>query len=130
MAEKQSPAQPIAEVDRIRDILFGTQMRGYDQRLAEIQRDLDRLQKEIDHLTEQLSDQDASQTKKTQALRKELRQADDELRSELRETGNELAGAKVERQALADLFTQLADQLKGGGGLGDVLGGLSIPEKD
>ena len=38
------------EVDRIRDILFGGQMREYEQRFQVMQRDLERLQQELDRL--------------------------------------------------------------------------------
>jgi len=83
------------DVERIRDIIFGSQMRDYQQRFDAVERDLTRLQGEIDRLTEQLAEQDSDQTKKTQVLRRDMRQADDDLRNELRETAQRLSTEKV-----------------------------------
>lgn len=74
----QKPVQPSAastpqEVDRIRDIIFGPQIRDYEQRFQALQRDAERLQQEIDRLTEQLADQDGEQNKRIQAVRRDLR---------------------------------------------------------
>lgn len=109
------------EVDRIRDIIFGPQMRDYQQRFHTVQRDLDRLQQEINQLTEQLAEQDRNQGERLQALRKEVRQADDSLRSELRETARDLGTAKVDRVILGELFVELGTRLKTGGAFGDLL---------
>ena len=92
------------EVDRIRDIIFGPQMRDYEQRFQAMQRDLGRLQGELDRLVEQLSEQDREQSKKLQALRGEMRQADDDLRDELRQTAQRLTADKVDRVALRDRY--------------------------
>lgn len=128
MADEKAKAAPHTdspqEVDRIRDIIFGPQMRDYDQRFQIVQRDLDRLQQELDRLTEQLSDQGSDQGKKLQALRQEMRQADDDLRDELRQTAQKLATDKVDRVSLGELFIELGNHLKSGGSLGDLLKGL------
>jgi chromosome segregation ATPase len=119
---------PSQEVDRIRDIIFGSQMRDYEQRFQNAQRDLDRLQHEIDRLTEQLADQDNNQGKKLQALRREMRQADDDLRDELRQTANNLTNDKVDRVVLGDLFSELGAHLKSGGSLADLLMNMTQAE--
>ena len=75
-----SQAESAQEVERIRDIIFGTQMRDYDQQFQTMQRDLERLEQEIDRLNEQLVDQDDAHGKKLQSLRREMRKADDSLR--------------------------------------------------
>ncbi len=57
-------AQPTLQgesVDRIRDIIFGPKMRDYELRFEAIVRDLDRLQQELDQLSEQLTSKDATQ---------------------------------------------------------------------
>jgi hypothetical protein len=112
------------QVERIRDIIFGPQMRDYDQRFQVIQRDLERLQQALDHLTEQLTDQDSEQNKKLQTLRREVRQGDDDLRGELRQTAQKLTTEKVDRMALGELFIELGTHLKEGGSLTDLLKGL------
>lgn len=119
-----SQVESAQEVDRIRDIIFGPQMRDYEQRFQIVQRDLDRLQQEIDRLTEQLAEQDSSQGKNLQNLRREMRQADGDLRDELRQTAQNLMADKVDRVALGELFIELGTHLKTGGSLADLLESL------
>ncbi|MFN8499934.1 MAG: hypothetical protein U0641_18930 [Anaerolineae bacterium] len=114
------------EVDRIRDIIFGGQMREYAQRFHSIERDLERLQSTLDNLNEQLADQGRDGDKKLQTLRKEVRQADDDLRGELRHTAERLTDEKVDRQALGELFIEMGNQLKAGGSLADMFKNLGI----
>ena len=128
------PAQQ--EVDRIRDIIFGQQMRDYDQRFQIVRRDLERLQEELDRLAERtaeqesnqakrLAEQDGSQTKRLQELRKEMRRADDDLRDELRQATQMLTDDKVDRAALGELFIEVGTHLKSGGFLVDLLKDLA-----
>ena len=114
------------EVDRIRDIIFGGQMREYAQRFHAVERDLERLQSALDNLNEQLADQGRDQDKRLQTLRKEVRQADDDLRGELRHTTERLTDEKVDRQALGELFIEMGNQLKAGGSLADMFKNLGI----
>ncbi|MFN8485003.1 MAG: hypothetical protein U0768_18355 [Anaerolineae bacterium] len=114
------------EVDRIRDIIFGGQMREYAQRFHAVERDLERLQSALDNLNEQLADQGRDHDKRLQTLRKEVRQADDDLRSELRHTTERLTDEKVDRQALGELFIEMGNQLKAGGSLADMFKNLGI----
>jgi predicted nucleic acid-binding Zn-ribbon protein len=123
-----SQVESAHEVDRIRDIIFGSQMRDYEQRFQTLLRDLDRLQKEIDRLGGQLTDQESEHGKKLQNLRQEMRQADDDLRDELRGTTQQLATDKVDRVALGDLFIEIGTQLKSGSSLADLLAGLEEKE--
>ena len=96
-------------------------MKDYDGRFQIVQRDLDRLQEELDRLSEQLSDQDSNQNKKVNQLRRDLRKADDGLRDELRQTAQTLAVDKVDRAVLGELFIELGTHLKKGGTLADLL---------
>jgi chromosome segregation ATPase len=127
MAEERAATSTGApqEVDRIRDIIFGSQMRDYDQRFQTIQRDLDRLQQELGRLSDQLSEQDQGQTKKLQSLRSEVRQSDDDLRQELRQAVDRLMADKMDRAALGDLFVEMGQRLKSGGSLSDMLNQLA-----
>lgn len=115
------------ELHRIRDIIFGPQMREYEQRFQLLQRDLERLQQSIDQLTEQVSEQDSDHTKKLQALRREMRQGGDDLRGELRQVAQSLSDDKVDRRTLGELFIELGTHLKAGGALGDLLKDLAVP---
>ena len=134
MANKQTEApsqvESAREIHRIRDIIFGPQMRDYEQRFQMLQRDLERLRQEVDHLTDQLSEQAGNQDKKLQSLRGEMRQVDDELRDELRQTVQGLASDKVDRVSLGELFVELGTHLKVGGSLADVLKDLLAAEQD
>jgi chromosome segregation ATPase len=123
MSDEQLQANS-QDVERIRDIIFGAQMRDYQHQFNGLQRDLARLQQDIDHLTEQLGEQDSSQGKKLQALRREMRQADDELRRELRETGERLTSEKVQRMDLGQLFLEIGHHLTEGRSVGDLLKNL------
>jgi predicted RNase H-like nuclease (RuvC/YqgF family) len=120
MAEQASKNKGVPEkkqdVERIREILFGSQAREYEQRFANLQRDLERLQKTLDSVREQLTEQETNHSKKLQLLRDETRQADEELRSELRESAEKLWDAKVDRSSLGDFFVELGTMLKSGHG--------------
>jgi type VI protein secretion system component VasK len=86
-------------VDRIRDIIFGPKMRDYEQRFEALVRDVGRLQGEIDRLGEQLTSKDAAQAKAIQGLRHELRQANGELRSEMKGELGRLGSQMTEQNA-------------------------------
>ncbi len=113
------------ELGRIRDILFGHQMRDYQQRFDAVRRDLERLQGELDRVRQQLADQDAEQAKKMGSLRQETRDADEALRSELRETAAQLTDQKTDRAVLAELLIQVGKDLKSGGSLDGALKSLA-----
>jgi SMC interacting uncharacterized protein involved in chromosome segregation len=98
MPDSQSAVQG-ESVDRIRDIIFGPKMRDYEQRFEALVRDLGRLQSEIDHLSEKLTSKDAAQVKAVQSLRQELRQADSELRSEMKGELGRLGSQMAEQNA-------------------------------
>ena len=129
-ADAVSGMESSQEVDRIRDIIFGTHMRDYEQRFQAVRRDVERLQKEIDRLAERLADQDRYQAGKLQDLRGEMRQSDDDLRDELRQTAQRLATEKVDRVALGELFIDLGTHLKTGGSLSDELRELGEQVQD
>ena len=105
------------EIERVRQIIFGPQIRRYDQLFQEAQADMVRLQEEIDRLNEQLSDQGADHAKKLKDLRRDMRKADDNIRTEVRQTTDQLNNNKVDRVALGELFVNLGTHLKTGGEL-------------
>ncbi|MCB0166024.1 MAG: hypothetical protein KDI79_17455, partial [Anaerolineae bacterium] len=112
-------------VNRIRDIVFGPQMREYEQRFQQIKNDLERMQQEMERLTDKLIDQDAEQLKKMQALQQDMRKNDDSLRNELRESAQKLTDEKVDRMTLAEMFIELGNNIKNGGSLQDLIGLLA-----
>lgn len=121
--DQEHPAaeEKIQEVDRIRDIIFGSQMRAYDGNFQIIQRDIDRLMQEIERLNEKLAEQEKSHAEKVQALEREMRKSDDGLRAELRATAQKLTDDKIDRRVLGDLFIELGSQLKSPGSIPGAL---------
>lgn len=117
--------EPPKDVERVRDIIFGPQMREYDQRFLTVQRDIERLRQELEQLNEQLGELDREHGRRVQNLRRESRQADDDLRNELRQSTQRLMFEKVDRLALGDLLIEMGNHLKNGGLLGDTLGLLT-----
>jgi predicted nucleic acid-binding Zn-ribbon protein len=127
-AHGMSQAESAREIDRIRDIIFGSQIQDYEQRFQTIQHDLDRVQQGIDRLTKQLGDQDSSQAKRLEAFRGKVQQMEKDLRNELREATQTLTTDKVDRVQLGRLFIELGTLLKTDGSLKDVLEGLQETE--
>jgi septal ring factor EnvC (AmiA/AmiB activator) len=123
-AQGTEQAKPIQEVDRIRDIIFGPQMRDYHERFQQMARDFERLQQELERLSQQLADQDSDQRKKLEALRREVREADDNLRAELRQSAAQLTNDKVSRDGLGELFIELGTRLQTGSSLTGLLEGV------
>jgi hypothetical protein len=117
-------------LDRIRDILFGMQMRDVEQSFKTLQQDFGRVQQEIDRLADQLAEQESAQSKKLQALRRQNRGADEELRSEMRQAVQKLATDKVERADLGRLFLEIGSHLTEGGSIGELLMNLAKEEPD
>jgi len=115
------------DVGRIREIIFGSQMRDYEQRFRLLQRDLEGLKDELEALREQTSAQDREQDKKLQALRDDMRQSDDDLRAEVREAVDRLTMDKVDRSTLGDLLIEMGNHLKQDSALGSLLETLSGP---
>jgi predicted nucleic acid-binding Zn-ribbon protein len=108
-------------VGRIREIIFGSQMRDYEGRFRLLQRDLENLKDELEALREQSNKQDKEQGKKLQKLRDDLRQSDDDLRAEMREAVDRLTMDKVDRSTLGDLLIEMGKRLKEDSALGSML---------
>jgi gas vesicle protein len=109
-------------INRIRDIVFGPQMRDYEQRFQQVKHDLVRVQQEVERLSDKLVDQEAEHLKKVQALQQDMRQGEENLRNELREAAQRLTDEKVDRTILGELFIELGNNLKSGGSITDMLG--------
>lgn len=126
-ARGSDPAAPGADpdVERIRDIIFGPQMRDYDQRFQNLLADVERLRQQMERQRTAHADLEADTTRRVQALRAETREDDERLRSELRQAVEKLTAEKVDRLNLGDLLIELGTQLKQGGGTQGVLAGLT-----
>jgi septal ring factor EnvC (AmiA/AmiB activator) len=119
--DDNSRQKNVQEMERIREIVFGAQMRSYDQNFATLRQDLNRLQQTLVQLQEQLSSREQEQSRRLQALRREMSDGDDAVRSELRQSTAQLTSEKVDRATLGDLFIELGNQIKTGGSLTNLL---------
>lgn len=115
--DDNSRQKSIQEMERIREIVFGSHMRSYDQSFATLRQDLSRLHQTLAQIQEQLSNQEQDQSRRLQALRRELSESDEMIRSELRQSAEQLSSEKVDRSALGELFIELGSQIKSGGSL-------------
>ena len=134
MTDKRGKSAPetgsAQEVDRIRDIIFGSQMQDYEQQFQMMQRELEQLQGEIDGLRKQLRNQGSEQGKNLKILRQEMREADNDLSSALQKTAQELTAQNLDRLALGELFLKLGNRFKTAGSLADVLKGLEAEDEE
>ncbi|MGB9754902.1 hypothetical protein [Roseiflexus castenholzii] len=62
---------------------------------------------------------------RAQALRREIRHTEDEVRAELRRIADRLEYQKTDRKALASMLIELAARLETGGTVTDLLEGLN-----
>ena len=110
-------AESGAKIERIRTLIFGEQMKEYGQQFGNVQRDLERLQKELARLggdlregqktlQKRVDEQDERQTKA-------LRDVDDRLSNQLHESDKKSAEAIEElRHALRQLEESTRQELQ------------------
>ena len=117
---------PIAEVDRIRDIIFGSQMRTYEQQFKRVAGQLDQINKQLDELRASLGRQRQDLEAQTLKLQETTQQSQSEMERNL---SNQLAQL---RAALDKQHTDLEAELrKQGLGLrGEFTQGLDALENE
>ena len=89
-------ADSTEKVSRVRDLIFGQEMRNYEQKFEHLTRDVQRLQNELNQLTTQLSEQGAR-------LSQQVSEQDERLTTRL-STQEKEQSQRV--QALAGQFTR------------------------
>jgi len=72
-----------AEADRLREIIFGSQMEDYERRFADLRREIERSLNDLRQVQERVSEFEKSQTKKIESLERETRRANEELQREV-----------------------------------------------
>jgi len=121
-------AASLGNVDKIRDILFGGQMRDYDKRLerlstiADLEHEIKGLKNELNNRITQLDDQFSKDLKnlrqqthnKIQELALQMRQQNDSVVGLLNQEVALLQEEKVNRADLASFFNELAMRLQRG----------------
>jgi len=118
------PKRSTAEIERIRELVVGPQLRQSEQKLGSVQKDIERLQREIHQLGSQLNEQNMNLGERLQQLRQDLQESVGEVRDEVRQVSAGLEQDKVDRQMLGDLFIELGNHIKEGGTISDVLHNL------
>lgn len=92
-----------AEVDRLREILFGAQMEEYERRFADLHRELERVLSDLRLVRDGVGEFEKAQTKQIETLEREMRRNADELRREVERMGTREA-------LLQQLLTQMRQQ--------------------
>ena len=77
--ERAGEDRTAADVDRIRDIIFGSQIRQYDQRFDQVANQLGLLERQLAELRSALDTQRDAQEGRTRELQEEFRQRHTEL---------------------------------------------------
>lgn len=99
----------IAEVDRIRDIIFGSQMRTYEQQFKRVAWQLDQISKQLDELRTGLNRQRADLEGQTLKLQEATEQTQKEMERTFSKQIAQLRTA-LDKQGV-DLGAQLRDQV-------------------
>jgi len=135
-SDEAGPEEPqIAEVDRIRDIIFGSQMRTYEQQFKRVAGQLDQINKQLDELRANLGRQRQDLEGQIQKLREATQQSQSEMerafsnqlaqsRSEFTQGLDALEDEKTSRSHLGDLLVEMGTRLKQQGDISDLLGQL------
>ena len=100
--------QPIAEVDRIRDIIFGSQMRTYEQQFKRVAGQLDQINKQLDELRASLDRQRQDLEAQTLKLQEATQQSQSEMERNFSSQIAQLRAALDKQRT--DLEAQLRDQ--------------------
>jgi len=128
----QAVAEKGGNVDKIRDILFGSQMRDYDSRFARLEENLlkesadlrettkkrldvleDYIKKEMDSLASRLKTEREERTTTLKQYTKEMKESDDGLTAKLGELGDNTTKAQGElRRDLLDQSKKLTEEIR------------------
>jgi len=76
-----------AEVDRLRQVIFGAQMEEYERRFADVRRETERILTDLRVVQDSVSEFEKNQSKRVEALEREMRRTNDELRREIDRLG-------------------------------------------
>ena len=115
------------KVERIRELLFGAQMREYARRFAALEHSLTQVQQQLqqqlqrlgeqlqthqEQMAQQLQMMAQKQAEQVAATDQQLRTTQATVLAELRDASSQLDQAKVDRSALGTLFAELGTTLQ------------------
>ena len=128
--------RPISELDRIRDIIFGSQMQDYQGQFSRIAAELGLLSQQLGELRTTIAQQKAAQDQRLDELERDFSEKSERLNSNLTQTHQlaedlrtEFAQAldalkddKASRLDVGDILVEMGTRLKDQFGVADLLG--------
>lgn len=102
-----------AEVDRLRQVIFGEQMEEYERRFADVRREMERILTDLRVVQDSVAEFEKSQTKRLEALERDMRRANDELRRDVDRLGSRETALQqlVTRAQQLDLHSQSTQEM-------------------
>lgn len=97
-----------AEVDRLRQVIFGEQMEEYERRFADVRREMERILTDLRVVQDSVAEFEKNQTKRLEALERDMRRTNDELRRDVDRLGSRETALQqlVTRAQQLDLHSQ------------------------
>ncbi|MBI1297475.1 hypothetical protein GC175_21260 [bacterium] len=102
----------LEELERVREILFGSMARDQDKRIQQLQNEIARLQQAVTQLNGQLAEQNRQHIDQIGQLRQQTDAANASLRGDMEHALNQLRDDKLDRRMLGDLLTSLGRRLQ------------------
>jgi oligoendopeptidase F len=130
---------PVTELDRIRDIIFGSQMKSYEGQFDLLANELSLLGKQLNELRADLAQQSGAQQARTDELERALsdrigqaesdlesqaHQLAEDLRNEFSQALTALKEDKASRLDVGDVLVEMGTRLKQQFAVTDLLGDL------
>lgn len=131
--------RPISELDRIRDIIFGSQMQDYQGQFSRIAAELGLLSQQLGELRTTIAQQKAAQDQRLDELERDFsekserlnsnltaqtHQLAEDLRTEFAQALDALKDDKASRLDVGDILVEMGTRLKEQFGVADLLGAL------
>lgn len=110
-----------AEVDRLRQVIFGAQMEEYERRFTDVRREMERILADLRVVQDSVSEFEKNQTKRIEALERDMRRSNDELRREIDRLGGREA-------VLQQLLTRTQQQELGSKSIAENIHELSTTQ--
>ncbi len=111
----EDPVQALTrgpEVERLRKVLFGDQTEEYNRRLADLRRDIDRLQNDMRQVQDSVSDFEKKQAARLDQIEREISRMYNELRRELNQLNTREAALQqlLSRSQQQELFSKVLSE--------------------
>ncbi len=95
-----------SEVDRLRDIIFGSNIEDYERRFEDIRREQERVMGDLRMVQDSVGEFEKSQAKRVETLQQEMHRTSDELKHEMKRLGEQLRSREALLQQLLNQARQ------------------------